>query len=157
MFPILCGILTLALTGYFAEVPFLPIEISKMGNHGAAYWCFSVGTTVTALLLPHTTPLRVAACMCLSGLGIVSDHAHPFLHIVLAFSFFSCSIASAVQEGRLPYGALVFYPLRLALTPFQFFELFASAQRWQQLRALCQWLTVASLLADQSAHITSSK
>lgn len=156
---------TLALTAWHADVPFMPIEISKLGNHGMAYWCFAVGGTVTALLLlllhhqrKTLYPSTLCACVCLSLLTIVSDAGHWHWHVLFAAGFFLSSIWNAAAHSGLFHwavvGAVVCYGLRALLLPL---HLAGEAERRigqlvQQVRALFQWGTVAFLLAH---HITA--
>jgi hypothetical protein len=126
----MCGVVTLCLTARHATVPYLPIEISKMGNFGDAYWYFAGGSSLTTILLASVlyrenglTSCAIRACISLAGLAIVSDAGHFYIHIALTFSFFvHALLLTAYRLGRdhpVVINAVLAYGFRLLLTPLQ--------------------------------------
>jgi len=159
---------TLCLTAYLALsnhfVPFLPIEISKLGNYGTAYWSFSIGTFLTAAQLfffvvqnyfSSSGWILLHGCVAsfsLMALGSFSDAGQNFIHRIAAFSFFTNSIAFILHKNGFRHwtvqAMVASFIIRCVLFPFEYFAAPKSAEAkfWQQVRALFQWLTVAFLL-----------
>lgn len=145
---------TLAITAWFAQVPWWPIEISKMGNYGLSYWSFSIGNTVTAMLAwwsmrdVQTFESRLA-CVCLSALGIVSDAQFFIPHLAFAACFFVCAIWHAHLRSPGHWAsraALALYGTKILFAPVRFLFTGSLYLACRQVGALLQWATVACVL-----------
>jgi hypothetical protein len=157
-------LINVVLSWYKQDVPYFPIEMSKIANNYPQYYIFVSGMSITAYSISQLNcsmvpllPYMISGCLLM--LALLSDQNYWLIHVCFATSFFILACVFLIVEG-----IWLMYPCStIMLVIFVAFEksiglilivLYGKLQpqedtyviQFRQIKAIAQWLSIIGLM-----------